>query len=69
MLGYHEPDNVFPVLYYPRGFGHDRHVLSRWSDTGGHDPAAFHVFDQAEPAGSIRFKVGVMAEPRYFNSV
>jgi len=62
VLGHHQPDDVFAVINYPFAFGQHGHAFRNRRNTGCQKATGFFVFDQAYPAGTIRFEFRVTAQ-------
>ena len=62
MFGHHQPDDIPPVIHDARGVGLNRHILCHRRNTGRHDATGLFILHDTKPAGTGRFKYGMMTE-------
>jgi hypothetical protein len=69
MVGHDETDDVRPMPFDGIGLCVNDHTGRHRGDAGGHHPATLFILYDAEPASPCRFKVGMVAQGGYPDTV
>jgi hypothetical protein len=69
MLGNHQSRDIAAMPEDTRGVGSDGHIRGYRRHTRCHQPSGFFIFDQAQPAGTKGFQIGMIAQVRDSNFI